>query len=169
MRELPQKHTCLTLSRSQSLPLLLDFESFAVKLCGISDNLPSQEWVCDIRNDQIFPLKESHSKNALGATTASIIFNDQQDNQSLGQALYRADLSETPDNGLTRADLEQMVTQMTQIINEQKRNNPFDLCRRGALYKKLGYLSQALEDLNAVRFEYLNKLLQFDFSLRFVQ
>ncbi|XP_062863091.1 uncharacterized protein ttc6 isoform X2 [Trichomycterus rosablanca] len=75
------------------------------------------------------------------------LFSDQQDNQNLEDS-DMVDLPETLDDGLTPDDLEKMVSQLTHTIHEHKRNNPFDLCRRGALYKKLGHLNQALEDLN---------------------
>ncbi len=54
------------------------------------------------------------------------------------------------DKGFNTVDLEHEVAKLTQTLTESGNHSAFDHCRRGALYIKLGYLNQALEDLNAV-------------------
>ncbi|XP_012992794.3 uncharacterized protein ttc6 [Esox lucius] len=203
----------LPLTRYPSLPLVLDFESFATDQGGIPDTFPHWEWARDIWDawfDELFPppaescstsMKVSESsqrapdstsrkgsessQRALNSTSRKGSESSQRapgSNSRKGsdssqrvsssslqsrpykalrkpeekalmldeiQALDRVDLSLTLDQGLTTADLEGEVTKLTLAITQQDKPNAFDLCRRGALQKKLGWLKQALEDLNA--------------------
>ncbi|XP_057199090.1 uncharacterized protein ttc6 [Triplophysa rosa] len=127
-----------------SLPLLLDFESFAVDRGGIPDTAPPREWVRDLWDawfDELFPpLEKIQSTDSASGGL--------KENKP-PQALDRVDLCEVLEEGLTIADLEREVAKLTQVMTERGTRSAFDLCRRGALQIKLGYLNQALEDLNA--------------------
>ncbi|XP_064783069.1 uncharacterized protein ttc6 [Oncorhynchus masou masou] len=155
----------LPLSRYPSLPLVLDFESFAADQGGIPDVLPPREWVRDIWDawfDQLFPpLEESSSTSKKESDSSKRAPSSSLQSGALKkpgekvlmldeiQPLDWVDLSLTLDQGLTTGDLEGEVAKLTQAIAQQDRPSAFDLCRRGALQKKLGRLNQALEDLNA--------------------
>ncbi|XP_030643573.1 uncharacterized protein ttc6 [Chanos chanos] len=143
-----------SLLRRPSLPLLLDFESFAAERGGIPDDYPPREWVRDIWNiwfDEVFPPLEESSTKKKETTEADL---QSESSESLPakeevQQLDWVDLSRTLDDGITAADLESEVARLTQLMAEEGKDSAFNLCRRGALYKKLGCLNQALEDLNA--------------------
>lgn len=128
-----------------SLPLLLDFESFAVDRGGIPDTASPREWVRDLWEawfDELFPPLEKIQSTDSGGLKAN----------KPPQELDRVDLCEVLEESLTIADLEREVAKLTQVMTERGTRSAFDLCRRGALQIKLGYLNQALEDLNGVRF-----------------
>lgn len=133
-----------------SLPMLLDFESFAINRGGIPDITSPREWVRDIWGtwfDEVFPPLEN--VQSTGSLPAGLEENRlPQDNF---QDLDKVDVSEVLDEGLTIANVKLEVAKLTQTLTELGNHCAFDLCRRGALYIKLGYLNQALEDLNAVR------------------
>eukprot|EP00063_Salmo_salar_P075225 XP_014050060.1 PREDICTED: tetratricopeptide repeat protein 6 isoform X1 [Salmo salar] len=155
----------LPLPRYPSLPLVLDFESFAADQGGIPDVLPPREWVRDIWDawfDQFFPpLEESSSTSKKESDSSKRAPSSSLQSGALKkpgekvlmldeiQPLDWVDLSLTLDQGLTTGDLEGEVAKLTQDIAQQDRPSAFYLCRRGALQKKLGRLNQALEDLNA--------------------
>ncbi|XP_073784282.1 tetratricopeptide repeat protein 6 isoform X4 [Danio rerio] len=127
-----------------SLPVLLDFESFVTDHGGIPDTTPPREWVRNIWDtwfDEVFPpLENIQSSDPLPAAL--------EENQ-LSQDEDKLDMCEVVDEGLSTADLEHEVAKLTQALTEGGNRNAFDRCRRGALYIKLGYLEQALEDLSA--------------------
>ncbi|KAK9959642.1 hypothetical protein ABG768_009752 [Culter alburnus] len=131
-----------------SLPMLLDFESFAINRGGIPDITSPREWVRDIWGtwfDEVFPPLEN--VQSTGSLPAGLEENRlPQDNF---QDLDKVDVSEVLDEGLTIANVKLEVAKLTQTLTELGNHCAFDLCRRGALYIKLGYLNQALEDLNA--------------------
>lgn len=129
--------------------MLLDFESFATDHGGIPDTTSPREWVRDIWGawfDEVFPPLE----NLQSASSLPAGLEENQLPQDEIQNLEKVDVSEVLDNGLTTADLEHEVAKLTQTLTERGNHGAFDRCRRGALYIKLGYLNQALEDLNAV-------------------
>ncbi|XP_050989231.1 uncharacterized protein ttc6 [Labeo rohita] len=127
-----------------SLPMLLDFETFATDRGGIPDTTPSREWVRDIWDawfDEVFPPLEI--VQSAGSLPGSLEENQlpQDEIQDLDKMVW--------DEGLNTDDLEHEVAKLTQTLTESGNHSAFDQCRRGALYIKLGYLNQALEDLNA--------------------
>ncbi|XP_067312035.1 uncharacterized protein ttc6 [Pseudorasbora parva] len=131
-----------------SLPMLLDFESFATDRGGIPDTTSPREWVRDIWDawfDDVFPPLES--VQSAGSLPAGLEENRLP--QDKIQNLDKVDLYAVLDEGLTTADLEHEVAKLTQTLIERGNHGAFDWCRRGALYIKLGYLNKALEDLNA--------------------
>ncbi|XP_043118241.1 uncharacterized protein ttc6 isoform X2 [Puntigrus tetrazona] len=126
-----------------SLPMLLDFETFVTDHGGIPDTTP-REWVREIWDawfDEVFPPLE----NVQSAGSFSGGLKENQVPQDEIQDLDKVVL----DEGLNTVDLEHAVTKLTQNLTENGKHSAFDHCRRGALYIKLGYLRQALEDLNA--------------------
>ncbi|KAI4882939.1 hypothetical protein NFI96_015609 [Prochilodus magdalenae] len=142
------------LLRHTSLPLLLEFDIFAAKQGSIPDTLSPREWVRDIWNtwfDEVFPPpKDSSIKRVQQSRTCTVSLEEEkQPLQNKIHIVDRVDLSEVLDEGLTTADLEREVAKLTQTMSEHVKDSAFHLCRRGALYKKLGQLNQALEDLNA--------------------
>ncbi|XP_051724987.1 uncharacterized protein ttc6 isoform X2 [Ctenopharyngodon idella] len=131
-----------------SLPMLLDFESFARDHGGIRDTTSPREWVRDIWGtwlDEVFPPLEN--VQSTGSLPAGL--EENRLSQDKIQDLDKVDVSEVLDEGLTIANLKLEVAKLTQTLTERGNHGAFDLCRRGALYIKLGYLNQALEDLNA--------------------
>lgn len=129
--------------------MLLDFESFATDRGGIPDTTSPREWVRDIWDtwfDEDFPPLE----NVQSASSPPAGLEENQLPMDKIQNLEKVDMPEVLDNGLTKADLEHEVAKLTQTLTESGNHGAFDRCRRGALYIKLGYLNQALEDLNAV-------------------
>ncbi|XP_048046910.1 uncharacterized protein ttc6 isoform X2 [Megalobrama amblycephala] len=131
-----------------SLPMLLDFESFATDRGGIPDITSPREWVRDIWGtwfDEVFPPLEN--VQSTGSLPAGLEENRLP--QDKIQDLDKVDVSEVLDEGLTLGNVKLEVAKLTQTLTELGNHGAFDLCRRGALYIKLGYLNQALEDLNA--------------------
>ncbi|XP_016129583.1 uncharacterized protein ttc6, partial [Sinocyclocheilus grahami] len=127
-----------------SLPMLLDFETFATDHGGIPDTTPPREWVRDIWDtwfDEVFPPLEN--LQSAGSFPGGLEENQlpQDEIQDLDKVVL--------DEGLNTVDLEHEVAKLTQTLTESGNYSAFDCCRRGALYIKLGYLNQALEDLNA--------------------
>ncbi|KAL0968964.1 hypothetical protein UPYG_G00220560 [Umbra pygmaea] len=163
---LPTEKPRPPLPRCPSLPLVLDFEGFAADRGGIPHTLPPREWVTDIWDswfDGLFLPEKSSS-----AAKKVLEFSDKvpggvQNWAPEGQrkprekdftldeilALDSVDLSLNLDQGLTAKDLEGEVAKLNQAIAQQDNPSAFDLCRRGALQKKMGWLHKALEDLNA--------------------
>lgn len=130
--------------------MLLDFESFATDRGGIPDITSPREWVRDIWGtwfDEVFPPLEN--VQSTGALPDGLEENRLP--QDKIQDLDKVDVSEVLDKGLTIANVKLEVAKLTQTLTELGNHSAFDRCRRGALYIKLGYLNQALEDLNTVR------------------
>ncbi len=125
--------------------MLLDFETFATDQGGIPDMTPPREWVRDIWDtwfDEVFPPLENVQRT--GSFPGDLEENQLQQDEI--QELDKVVL----DKGFNTVDLEHEVAKLTQTLTESGNHSAFDHCRRGALYIKLGYLNQALEDLNAV-------------------
>ncbi|XP_064192367.1 uncharacterized protein ttc6 isoform X1 [Anguilla rostrata] len=134
--------------RAASLPLLLDSECFAARWRGVPSYVPQEwedEWVfeCSARMnipgrqtpppEPPWPVQTLHVKVAPGSI----------------QTPDEVDLSQTLGGAVTVAALEAEVADLTRAMAEKGSASAFDLCRRGALNKKLGHLSLSLEDLNS--------------------
>ncbi|KAL2099075.1 hypothetical protein ACEWY4_005555 [Coilia grayii] len=153
---LPQRHSTYgrwgSLTRWPSLPLVLDFQSFAAKRGGIAPEVVEREWVRDIWVvwfDEVFPpLDESISGMIADGQNGSAADGDWAESPEYPQELDNVDLSQTLGEGLTVADLRAEVEALGQAMAQQDTASAFHLCRRGGLYKKLGLLNQAMEDLN---------------------
>ncbi|KAE8587373.1 hypothetical protein XENTR_v10021951 [Xenopus tropicalis] len=138
-------------SRSSSLPPKLDFSSFVRKYGGIRDKQVVREWVRDIWNtwfDEVFPPSRASSDNEQeqpyslkeiteGATKEGILWL---------QDSVQPVLIEDP--GASVEDLEGEIARLTVLIDEKEKPCAFHCCRRGALNRKLGKLSLAIQDLN---------------------
>ncbi|XP_072545496.1 uncharacterized protein ttc6 isoform X2 [Salminus brasiliensis] len=144
------------LLRCPSLTLILDFDDFAMERGGIPVMLSPQEWVRNIWKtwfDEVFPsldhntIKSEHE--ASHPVSSEQLKKQPQPLINETPTLDKVNLSEALDEGLTTVDLEREVAKLTLTMIENGRDHSFDLCRRGALYKKLGLLNQALDDLNA--------------------
>ncbi|XP_026142291.1 uncharacterized protein ttc6 isoform X3 [Carassius auratus] len=127
-----------------SLPMLLDFETFATDHGGIPDSTPPREWVRDIWDswfDEVFPPLEN--LQSTGSFPGGLEENQlpQDEIQDLDKVVL--------DESLNTVDLDHEVAKLTLTLTESGNHSAFHYCRRGALNIKLGYLNQALEDLNA--------------------
>ncbi|XP_059375921.1 uncharacterized protein ttc6 isoform X2 [Carassius carassius] len=127
-----------------SLPMLLDFETFATNHGGIPDTTPPREWVRDIWDswfDEVFPPLEN--LQSTGSFPGGLEENQlpQDEIQDLDKVVL--------DESLNTVDLEHEVAKLTLTLTESGNHSAFHYCRRGVLNIKLGYLNQALEDLNA--------------------
>ncbi|KAI1895618.1 hypothetical protein AGOR_G00108090 [Albula goreensis] len=138
--------------RRPSLPLLLDFECFTAQQGGIPTTTTPQEWVREVwaawSDEPVHPQGERGAlKDALVSKAPPPDPPKAAQMQILDpkRVLDEVDL----DGDLTVAALEAEVASLTQAIAGGVRGSAFDLCRRGALNKKLGHLSLALEDLNS--------------------
>ncbi|XP_066550487.1 uncharacterized protein ttc6 [Amia ocellicauda] len=144
-------------SRRASLPALLDFEHFAAARGGIPEDAIPREWVRDIWDswfDEVFPPSDVETgadyprPTPLYPERRSSI--DTRHTDAEGPVPDEVDLSCTLGAEVTASDLQSEVDKLTQVIAAQRGSGAFDLCRRGALLKKLGHLTLALEDLNTV-------------------
>lgn len=159
MRLLPQTGSasglCGSLLRWPSQPLLLDFQGFATERGGVPPEVEVREWVREIWNawfDEVFPpLKESASRIIVDSRrNALVVDSERTETREVTPELENVDLSKALPEGVTVADLQEEVEALSQAMAQQKTVGAFDLCRRGGLYKKLGLLNQAMEDLNQV-------------------
>ncbi|KAJ8391421.1 hypothetical protein AAFF_G00090510 [Aldrovandia affinis] len=145
--------------RTPSLPLLLDFERFAAERGGIPATAVPREWVHKVWeawfDELLSPLGECSARKDV-PEQETLPPDPPEMSEALRteptpdriQAVDEVDLSQTLGQALTVAALEAEVASLTQAMTEGGRGSAFDLCRRGALNKKLGHLSLALEDLN---------------------
>ncbi|MGH0182233.1 UNVERIFIED_CONTAM: hypothetical protein FKN15_009259 [Acipenser sinensis] len=141
--------------RSSSLPLMLNFERFTEDHGGIPENVCVREWVRDIWNswfDEVFPPPENVKVSAAKTTklpyteTKKIVEKPQPDEET--PVPDQIDLSLALGPSINTADLQNEIDKITQYLAEEGSSNAFNFCRRGALYKKMGNLKLALEDLN---------------------
>ncbi|XP_058847628.1 uncharacterized protein LOC117963899 [Acipenser ruthenus] len=141
--------------RSSSLPLMLNFERFTEDHDGIPENVHVREWVRDIWNswfDEVFPPPENVKVSAAKTTklpyteTKNIVEKPQPDEEK--PVPDQIDLSLAFGPSINTADLQNEIDKITQYLAEEGSSNAFNFCRRGALYKKMGNLKLALEDLN---------------------
>ncbi|MGH0185940.1 UNVERIFIED_CONTAM: hypothetical protein FKN15_019840 [Acipenser sinensis] len=141
--------------RSSSLPLMLNFERFTEDHGGIPENVCVREWVRDIWNswfDEVFPPPENVKVSAAKTTklpyteTKNIGEKPQPDEET--PVPDQIDLSLALGPSINTADLQNEIDKITQYLAEEGSSNAFNFCRRGALYKKMGNLKLALEDLN---------------------
>ncbi|XP_007891557.2 uncharacterized protein LOC103178545 [Callorhinchus milii] len=159
--------------RSSSLPFTLGFEAFVKAEGGIGQNVVEREWVRAIWDkwfDEVFPATEGPSdltddkKVESQATKEKELMANREsmlkeiELQNLVSLRERAKLgvqaAETwhpllnVDLGVTENDLQFETNKLTQIIEKPNAGTAFDYCRRGALYRKLGELKLAMDDLN---------------------
>ncbi|OCT68656.1 uncharacterized protein ttc6.L [Xenopus laevis] len=138
-------------SRSSSLPRRLDFSSFVKKYGGIHGNSVVREWVRDIWNtwfDEVFPPSSASSDNEEEQPfrISEIIEGLIKKSISWAQDSVEPVLIEDP--GALVEDLEKEIAHLTALIDEKEIPCAFHCCRKGALNRKLGKLSLAIQDLN---------------------
>ncbi|KAJ8353542.1 hypothetical protein SKAU_G00211090 [Synaphobranchus kaupii] len=124
-----------------SLPLLLDSEHFVARLGDVPSSVPQEKEHSartDIPGRQTPPPDPSWPVQALPVESATGSIRN----------LDEVDLSQTLDGAVSVATLDNEVADLTHAMAEGGLANAFDLCRRGALNKKLGHLGLSLEDLN---------------------
>ncbi|XP_076834866.1 uncharacterized protein ttc6 isoform X2 [Brachyhypopomus gauderio] len=138
-----------TLHRCSSLPMVLEQGAS-------TDTLPPQECLPDIwktwTEEVLLPPENIRTRTDQDASRSCPVSGEKQENQLSKdevQVEENLDLSDALDAGLTTADLEREVGRLSQAMAQWGRDSAFHLCRRGALYKKLGHLGHALQDLNA--------------------
>nr|XP_023696055.1 tetratricopeptide repeat protein 6 isoform X1 [Paramormyrops kingsleyae] len=141
-----------------SLPLLLGLEQYTAQWGGVPVDLALRERVQNVRvtgSDELVPpdssgdgQKELHSPASQCTPEALHRLRERELFLHEIWALGKAELSLTSDTGVTDSDLDHEVAWLTQSMAKQQRANAFNLCRRGALYKKRGHLDLAMEDLN---------------------
>lgn len=136
---------------------MLNFERFTEDHGGIPENVCVREWVRDIWNswfDEVFPPPENVKVSAAKTTklpyteTKNIVEKPQPDEET--PVPDQIDLSLALGPSINTADLQNEIDKITQYLAEEGSSNAFNFCRRGALYKKMGNLKLALEDLNKV-------------------
>ncbi|XP_059135977.1 tetratricopeptide repeat protein 6 isoform X2 [Peromyscus eremicus] len=129
--------------RSPSVPMILNFDKFVQSKGGIPENTDPRTWVI-----------EMFSKEKSQKTRAPVI-HIQKDIPEPVAELPKLEL-----NDHVKCDLppevikyyEAEVERLTQEIKNEKRNPVFAYCRRGAIYRKLGKLQSAMNDLQETIF-----------------
>ncbi|XP_061164225.1 uncharacterized protein LOC133173256 [Saccostrea echinata] len=151
-----------------SLPNLLDFDSFA-KGRKMPQDTDQREWVRDIWNvwfDQVFPPTPSESEEEeVDYTQDEMVSPTREEKEK--EKKRKDSLSSYISDALSEIepldDSEQNI-ELHQIIHEeiekltaqiaQGKPKAFDLCRRGALYRKVGMIKAAQIDLDlAIKME----------------
>ncbi|XP_006152426.2 tetratricopeptide repeat protein 6 [Tupaia chinensis] len=136
--------------RCPSLPLHLDFERFTQSKGGIPENSEPRTWVLDTFNKykpEKVPAREKVVKIAVS-------YADEPERVEVLPKLELSDSlqSDLPLDLLTHYESE--VNILTEEINNKKKYPAFAYCRRGAIYRKLGKLQSAMNDLQeAIRLE----------------
>ncbi|XP_036912311.1 tetratricopeptide repeat protein 6 isoform X2 [Sturnira hondurensis] len=128
--------------RCPSVPSLLNFDTFVQSMGGIPENSDTRTWVLDIF---------SKHKPRKTATKEKVVDTCVQ--KDLAKEVKEAPKLELSDS--LQCDLppelmkhfESEVEILTEEINNKKIYSAFPYCRRGALYRKLGKLQSAMNDL----------------------
>ncbi|KAM4013379.1 tetratricopeptide repeat protein 6 isoform 2-T2 [Anomaloglossus baeobatrachus] len=142
--------------RSRSLPQLLDFPYFLKSQGGIRSGQDVREWVRDIWNhwfDEVFPpslasIEDEHKH----VDMTGVIPTDQDAKEEI---LWAVDLESIPpllveDPTASVQDVMGEISDLTDLIEQQRKPSVFHYCRRGALSRKIGNLTLALQDLDLV-------------------
>ncbi|XP_071786267.1 uncharacterized protein [Asterias amurensis] len=142
--------------RRGSLPELLDFEEFVQEKKDKDEPNSIREWVRGIWDawfDEVFPSSDVDSESDFEEELSPVISpTKRRVSGASSAASVEIDIiqpiMETEDDRDIVEWLHEEVLQLTEIIERAEKPSPFDLCRRGAMYRKLGKLKQAWEDLN---------------------
>uniref|UniRef100_A0A8C8TIZ2 Tetratricopeptide repeat domain 6 n=1 Tax=Peromyscus maniculatus bairdii TaxID=230844 RepID=A0A8C8TIZ2_PERMB len=129
--------------RSPSVPTILNFDKFVQSKGGIPENTDPRTWVIEMF------AKEKPQKTRIP------VIHVQKDIPEPVAELPKLEL-----NDHVKCDLppevikyyEAEVERLTQEIKNEKRNPVFAYCRRGAIYRKLGKLQSAMNDLQETIF-----------------
>uniref|UniRef100_A0A8C2LFU4 Tetratricopeptide repeat domain 6 n=1 Tax=Cricetulus griseus TaxID=10029 RepID=A0A8C2LFU4_CRIGR len=126
--------------RCPSVPMVLNFDQFAKNKGGIPENTDPRKWVLEI-----------FAKDKPQKTPAPVVQKVvQKEVREPVAELPKLELSDHPKCNLPPEVIqyyESEVEKLTQEIKNEKRIPVFAYCRRGAIYRKLGKLQSAMNDL----------------------
>ncbi|XP_054431974.1 tetratricopeptide repeat protein 6 [Pteronotus mesoamericanus] len=128
--------------RCPSVPLFLNFDKFVQSKGGIPENSDPRTWVLDLFS------KHKPQKTTTKEKVVKIYV--QQDSSNEVKEPPKLELSDSLKSGLPPEVIkhcESEVEILTEEINNKKTYPAFAYCRRGALYRKLGKLQSAMNDL----------------------
>ncbi|XP_070270145.1 uncharacterized protein [Myotis yumanensis] len=130
-----------------SLPAYLNFDKFAESKGGIPKNSDFQTWILDIFS------KKKPQKTTRKEKVVRIIVQKDVPVKEKGPPKLELNDSlkcDLPPEVIKHYESE--VEILTEEINNQKTYSAFSYCRRGALYRKLGKLQSAMDDLQEAIF-----------------
>ncbi|XP_021058189.1 tetratricopeptide repeat protein 6 isoform X1 [Mus pahari] len=131
--------------RCPSVPTLLNFDKFAESRGGIPKNTDPWTWVLEL-------FAKDRPQKAHTAVVSSV----QEDVPEPVIELSKLELSDHVKCNLPPEVIEYYeseVEKLTEEIKSEKRNLAFAYCRRGAIYRKLGKLQSAMNDLQETIFQ----------------
>ncbi|XP_063803913.1 tetratricopeptide repeat protein 6 [Pseudophryne corroboree] len=142
--------------RSLSLPRQLDFSRFLNTHGGIQAGMNVRESVRDIWNkwfDEVFPpsrasVDEEKQYYHMNDTIHAEPDTKEEKSWAVGLDVIPPVLVEDPTASVQ--DVEREISYLTTLIEEQDIPSAFHYCRRGALNRKLGNITLALQDLDMV-------------------
>ncbi|XP_078005306.1 tetratricopeptide repeat protein 6 [Phascolarctos cinereus] len=140
-------------SRCPSLPAVLNFDEFAQKHGGIPEDTDPQQWVLDFwikELQDIPPIREpEHVEEEIIQTSVEPV---KPEKVKKLQKIEFGDFSNPDLSEIVRQHLETEVERLTKEIKEKKKMAAFLYGRRGAIYRKLGKLKKAMNDLQEAIF-----------------
>ncbi|XP_056402744.1 tetratricopeptide repeat protein 6 [Hyla sarda] len=150
------RHSPAHRPRSMSLPCQLDFSSFLKTHGGIYSGQDVREWVRDIWNnwfDEVFPSSQTSIEdehNYFDMTDG--IHSEQVPKEAVSWAIGLDSIPPllVEDPAASVQDVMGEISDLTNMIEQQKTPSIFHYCRRGALNRKIGNLTLAIQDLDLV-------------------
>ncbi|XP_013415730.1 uncharacterized protein LOC106177489 [Lingula anatina] len=144
----------------RSIPDILDFDSFAEKRGYKGED--EREWTRDIWNawfDEVFPPTQSERDEDEARAMSAMSSTTDRSVRSKGHASVVSThisevideiepLADTEENAEAILLLQDEVEKLSELISQSPTPTAFDLCRRGAIYRKLGQIKLGLEDLD---------------------
>ncbi|KAL2789997.1 tetratricopeptide repeat protein 6 isoform 1 [Daubentonia madagascariensis] len=135
--------------RCPSLPLCLNFEKFIQNKGGIPENSDPRTWVIDMFT------KDKPQRPPI--TEKVVELSVLKDLPERAKEPPKLELSDFLESGLPPEVIEHYESEvaiLTEEINNKEKYPAFAYCRRGAIYRKLGKLQSAMNDLQeAIRLE----------------
>ncbi|XP_077118709.1 tetratricopeptide repeat protein 6 isoform X2 [Ranitomeya variabilis] len=142
--------------RCMSLPRQLDFPHFLKTHGGIQYGQDVREWVRDIWNhwfDEVFPPSRASIQDEHKYFDMTRVLDT--DEVAKEEVSWVIDLNAIPpllveDPSASLQDVMGEISDLTDLIQQQRKPSIFHYCRRGALSRKIGNLTLALQDLDLV-------------------
>ncbi|XP_031212107.1 tetratricopeptide repeat protein 6 isoform X2 [Mastomys coucha] len=131
--------------RCPSVPSYLNFDQFSQSRGGIPENVDPQKWVLEL-----------FAKDRPQKAQTPVVPSVENDLPEPVIELSKLELSDHIKSNLPPEVIkyyESEVEKLTQEIKNEKRNSAFAYCRRGAIYRKLGKLQSAMNDLQEAIFQ----------------
>lgn len=128
-----------------SLPSLLNFDKFVQSKGGISENSDPRTWVIDLFSKHK-PQKTTSREKIVKILVPKDVSKEVKEPPKL--ELSDSLKSDLPPEVIKHYESE--VEILTEEINNKKIYPAFSYCRRGAIYRKLGKLQSAMNDLQEV-------------------